>query len=163
MENQNNATLEMVQADGGQNWAGKLQEVGKTFSTFPTDTQEQKAALFNITNGESKLLSDMVNIPIEFKYLHLETITRVKTVDKTPVLDAFGDEIIEEVPLCTIITPDFQAYYSTSSIMFDSIRKLCGAFGMPDTWEKPLTVKVVNRGENGRLMYKLEIVDTKKK
>ena len=163
MENQNNATMEMVQADSGQNWAGKLQAAGTTFSTFPTDSQEQKAALFNITNGESKLLSDMVNIPIKFKYLHLETITRTKTVDKIPLLDAFGDEILEEVPLCTIITPDFQAYYSTSSIMFDSIRKLCAAFGLPNTWDEPLTVKVVNRGDNGRLMYKLEIVDSKKK
>lgn len=163
MENQKSDTMEMVQTDSGQNWAGKLQAVGQTFSTFPTDTPEQKATLFNITNGEGKKLSEMVNIPIDFKYLHLETITRTKKVDDVPVLDAFGDEIIEDVPLCTIITPDFEAYYSTSPIMFDSVRKLCVAFGMPNTWDKPLKVKVVNRGTANKLMYKLEIVATEKK
>ena len=65
---------------------------------------------------------------------------------------------IEEYERTTLIDADGKAYAAGSSGVVSSLKNLFGVFGEPNTWEKPLPIKgVEKKGRKGFKFFSIEL------
>ena len=117
-------------------------------SKVATDEKEKKE-LFNALESCDALLNDCVGQEIEVKDIYVE--------EKQVVDDETGEL---KTKFRTIIFDKAGQTYATGSYgIFNVMKKIIQIYGLPDTWEKPIKVKVAKRPiGNGKQSLTLTLV-----
>ena len=122
MENENQLTL----------FSGIKQNI---YCSKVAKTEKEKKELFNALESCDALLNDCVgqeisiqDVYVEEKQVQDDETGELKTKFRTIIFDASG-----------------QTYATGSYGIFNVMKKIIGIYGLPDTWEKPLKVKVAKR------------------
>ena len=113
-----------------------MEEVG-SFCTMPTVTEESKTIVYNATTAPEFRVKDCINQEIELA--HFAVSIDKKTNKKK-------GEVTNE-PHVTLIDSKGNGYACTSVGVFNALRNIVQAFGMPDTWDHPrkFRIKQVNK------------------
>lgn len=98
-------------------------------------TEKEKKDLFNALEQCDALLNDCVGTEIEIQDIYVEEkqtpdeeTGELKTKYRTIIFDKSG-----------------QTYATGSYGIYNIMKKIVGIYGLPDTWEKPLKVKVAKK------------------
>lgn len=104
---------------------------------MPVETEENKTIVYNATTAPEFRLKDCINQVIELAHF---AISMVEVTNKET-----GE--VTDAPHITLIDADGNGYACTSVGVFNALRNIIQAFGMPDTWESPrkFRVKQVNK------------------
>lgn len=113
------------------------------------ESEEDKKELFNALETCDALLNDCVGTEIEIKDIYVEErevadeeTGEVKKKYRTILFDASG-----------------QTYATGSYGIYNIIKKIVTIYGLPETWENPLKVKVAKRPiGNGKQSLTLTLV-----
>lgn len=107
----------------------------KIYCSKVIETEEEKKEMFNALESCDILLNDCVNNEIELKDIYIEErqvvdkeTGEVKTKFRTILFDVNG-----------------QTYATGSYGIYNILSKIVKIYGLPDTWEKPLKVKVAKK------------------
>ena len=122
MENQNQLTL----------FSGINKNI---YCSKVAKTEKEKKELFNALESCDALLNDCVGQEIEIEDIYVE---------ETQSQDEETGEI--KPKFITIIFDKSGQTYATGSYgIYNVMKKIVGIYGLPDSWEKPLKVKVAKR------------------
>lgn len=113
------------------------------------ETIEEKKELFNALESCDALLNDCVGQEIEIKDVYVEEkqvvdeeTGEVKTKFRTILFDASG-----------------QTYATGAYGIYNILKKIFSIYGLPESWEKPLKVKVAKRPiKDGKTSLTLTLV-----
>lgn len=113
------------------------------------ETDEEKKELFNALESCDALLNDCVGQEIEIEDIYVEekqvvdeTTGELKNKYRTILFDVTG-----------------QTYATGSYGIYNVLKKIVGIYGLPDSWEKPLKVKVTKRPiGNGKQSLTLTLI-----
>lgn len=113
-----------------------MEKVG-SYCTMPIETEENKAIVYNATTAPEFRVKDCINQTIELAHF---VVTMVEITDKET-----GE--VTTAPHITLIDAEGNGYVCTSVGVFNALRNIVQAFGMPETWEHPrkFRVKQVNK------------------
>ena len=107
----------------------------KIYCSKVIETEEEKKEMFNALESCDILLNDCVNNEIELKDIYIEErqvidkeTGEIKTKFRTILFDVNG-----------------QTYATGSYGIYNILSKIVKIYGLPDTWEKPLKVKVAKK------------------
>ena len=111
--------------------------------------ENEKKELFNALESCDALLNDCVGQEIEIQDIYVEEkevvdneTGELKTKFRTIIFDANG-----------------QTYATGSYGIFNVMKKIIQIYGLPDTWEKPIKVKVAKRPiGNGKQSLTLTLI-----
>ena len=114
-----------------------------------TETETEKKELFNALESCDVLLNDCIGQEIEIKDIYVEEkqvvdieTGELKTKYRTILFDKSG-----------------QSYATGSYGIYNILKKIVQIYGLPETWEKPLKVKVTKRPiGNGKQSLTLTLV-----
>lgn len=121
-------------------------ELGTVQHFIDTSTFEGKIKLYSALQNSEKL-SDHLNEP-----LHMVNAVALSV----QVTDEQTGEAFNSVRVI-IVTDDDKAYAATSPTLLAGLNTMFGIFGTPNTWEKPLSIKVVERrSRRGFKFYSIE-------
>lgn len=122
-------------------------ELGTIQHFIDTSTFEGKVKLYSALQNAEKL-SDHLNEP-----LHMVNAV----AQSVQVTDEQTGEMTSTARVI-IVTDDGKAYSATSPTLLAGLNTMFGIFGTPNTWEKPIAVKVVER--RSRRGYKFYSIET---
>ena len=99
------------------------------------ETEKEKKELFNALESCDALLNDCVGQEIDIKDIYVE---------EKQVMDDETGEI--KTKYRTILFDENGQTYATGSYgIYNVLKKIVQIYGLPETWEKPLKVKVSKR------------------
>ena len=99
------------------------------------ETEKEKKDLFNALESCDALLNDCVGQEIKIKDIYVE---------EKQVMDDESGEI--KTKYRTILFDENGQTYATGSYgIYNILKKIVQIYGLPDSWEKPLKVKVAKR------------------
>ena len=99
------------------------------------ETEKEKKELFNALESCDALLNDCVGQEIEIKDIYVE---------EKQVVDEETGEL--KTKFRTILFDKSGQTYATGSYgIFNVLKKIVSIYGLPNTWEQPLKVKVAKR------------------
>lgn len=122
-------------------------ELGTIQHFIDTSTFEGKVKLYTALQNAEKL-SDHLNEP-----LHMVNAV----AQSVQVTDEQTGEMTSTARVI-IVTDDGKSYSATSPTLLAGLNTMFGIFGTPNTWEKPIAVKVVER--RSRRGYKFYSIET---
>ena len=122
MENQNQLTL----------FSGINQNI---YCSKSAKTEKEKKELFNALETCDALLNDCVGQEIEIQDIYVEE-KQVQDEETGELKNKFRTIIFDK---------SGQTYATGSYGIYNVMKKIVGIYGFPDTWEKPLKVKVAKR------------------
>ena len=122
MENQNQLTL----------FSGINQNI---YCSKSAKTEKEKKELFNALETCNALLNDCVGQEIEIQDIYVEE-KQVQDEETGELKNKFRTIIFDK---------SGQTYATGSYGIYNVMKKIVGIYGFPDTWEKPLKVKVAKR------------------
>lgn len=122
-------------------------ELGTIQHFIDTSTFEGKVKLYSALQNAEKL-SDHLNEP-----LHMVNAV----AQSVQVTDEQTGEMTSTARVI-IVTDDDKAYSATSPTLLAGLNTMFGIFGTPNTWEKPIAIKVVER--RSRRGYKFYSIET---
>lgn len=113
------------------------------------ETDEEKKELFNALESCDALLNDCVGQEIEIQDIYVEekqvadeTTGELKNKYRSILFDVTG-----------------QTYATGSYGIYNVLKKIVGIYGLPDSWDKPLKVKVTKRPiGNGKQSLTLTLI-----
>lgn len=133
MENKNELTVNNEQLSVKQQFEGAEEEV---FTSLVDDGSiKTKATIFNAMNDSDCPLREMVGktIFITNFVAHKIKLTNERT-----------DEVYNAIR-CVFIDKDGKTYGTVSQGINSSMIKLFATIGLPNTWEKPMPIKVLEK------------------
>ena len=99
------------------------------------ETEKEKKELFNALESCDALLNDCVGQEINIKDMYVE--------EKQVIDDETGES---KTKYRTILFDENGQTYATGSYgIYNVLKKIVQIYGLPETWEKPLKVKVAKR------------------
>lgn len=99
------------------------------------ETEKEKKELFNALESCDALLNDCVGQEINIKDMYVE--------EKQVIDDETGDV---KTKYRTILFDENGQTYATGSYgIYNVLKKIVQIYGLPESWEKPLKVKVAKR------------------
>ena len=99
------------------------------------ETEKEKKELFNALESCDALLNDCVGQEIDIKDIYVE--------EKQVIDDATGEI---KIKYRTILFDENGQTYATGSYgIYNILKKIVQIYGLPESWEKPLKVKVAKR------------------
>ena len=107
----------------------------KIYCSKVIETEEEKKEMFNALESCDILLNDCVNNEIELKDIYIEE--RQVVDKKTGELKTKYRTILFDV--------NGQTYATGSYGIYNILSKIVKIYGLPDTWTKPLKVKVAKK------------------
>lgn len=121
----------------------------KAYCSKVATNEKEKKELFNALESCDALLNDCVGQEIEIQDIYCEekeviddTTGELKTKFRTIIFDKSG-----------------QTYATGSYGIFNTLKKIIQIYGLPDTWEKPIKVKVAKRPiGNGKQSLTLTLI-----
>ena len=108
---------------------------GNIYCSKKAETEKDKKELFNALETCDVLLNNCVGQEIEIKDLYIE---EGQTVDEKT-----GE--VRPKYRTIIFDKSGQTYATGSYGIFNVLKKIVNIYGLPETWEKPLKVKVSKR------------------
>lgn len=117
------------------------------FCSMKAETDEEKASMFNAMNNPDKRIADCINEQIKAKDLYIEVVNC--TNEETGEVTA--------CPRIVIIDDKGVSYQAVSLGIYSALKKVIQVFGTP-TWEKPVTLKVIQVTKGTRKMLTLNVV-----
>ena len=113
------------------------------------ETEKEKKELFNALESCDALLNDCVGTEIDIKDIYVE---------EKQVMDDETGEL--KTKYRTIIFDENGQTYATGSYgIYNILKKIVQIYGLPETWEKPLKVKVAKRPiGNGKQSLTLTLI-----
>ena len=118
---------------------------------MPVATEENKAIVYNATTAPEFRVKDCINQEIELAHfaISMVDITNKETGEVTTA------------PHITLIDTDGNGYACTSVGVFNALRNIVQAFGMPDTWGHPrkFRIKQVNKSSDVSYLTLQAIID----
>ena len=120
------------------------------FAKINGGSEEEKAKLiYNAINGTSKSIQEIKDKEINLKSFIAHQVNYRN--------DETGE--IQQNLRCVLIDDEGNAYATTSKGIQSSLAKLFSAFGTPDTWEKPKTIKIYEKtNKRGFRFLTIELV-----
>lgn len=113
---------------------------GKGFCSMVAVDVKAKKTLFNATSNPQKITS-MIGKTIDLLHFYVEIIQ---------VVSEQSGEIVN-VPRVVLIDAKGNGYQGVSIGLYNALKRIVSMFGMPETWEAPLTVEVQQiEVKNGR-------------
>lgn len=107
----------------------------KVYCSKKAENEKEKKELFNALESCDALLNDCVGQEIEIQHIYVE--------EKEVVDDETGEL---KTKFRTIIFDKSGQTYATGSYgIFNVMKKIIQIYGLPETWEKPIKVKVAKR------------------
>lgn len=121
----------------------------KVYCSKKAENEKEKKELFNALESCDALLNDCVGQEIEIQDIYVE--------EKEVVDDETGEL---RTKFRTIIFDKSGQTYATGSYgIFNVMKKIIQIYGLPETWEKPIKVKVAKRPiGNGKQSLTLTLV-----
>lgn len=104
---------------------------GKGFCSMVAVDTKAKKTLFNATSNPAKI-SSMIGKTIDLLHFYVEIIQ---------VVSEQSGEIVN-VPRVVLIDKSGNGYQGVSIGLYNAIKRIVSMFGMPETWDEPLTVEV---------------------
>ena len=136
MENQGN---ELTLFTGASN---------RVFCSKVAKNDTEKKELFNALESCDVLLNDCVGQEIEMKDLYIE---------EKNIVDENGEQKIKYRTI--IFDANGQTYATGSYGIYNVLKKIITIYGLPNTWETPLKVKVAKRAiGNGKQSLTLQLI-----
>lgn len=119
----------------------------RAYCSIPLDNENNKKLMLKIAQKADKRVADILNTPIKLANVFIQSYEKV---------DEETGEVQTKVR--TILIDDANnSYASASRGLYNSLLKLFAILGMPDSWEKPIDIKVVEVGmKNGGKTYVIE-------
>ena len=112
----------------------------KGFCTMQAVDKKAKATLFNATGNPEKVTS-MIGKTIDLLHFYVEVIQVVS--------EQTGE--LCNVPRVVLIDKSGKGYQAVSIGMYNAIKRIVSMYGLPETWDEPLTVEVQQiETKNGR-------------
>lgn len=99
------------------------------------ETEKEKKELFNALESCDALLNDCVGQEIKIKDIYVE--------ERQVVDDAAGE--IKTKYRTILFDENGQTYATGSYGIYNILKKIVQIYGLPESWEKPLKVKVAKR------------------
>lgn len=115
------------------------------YSSIKNDTFDGRIQVAQALSS-SQPLSDNLGVEIALKHFIVQA---VQISD-----DATGN--VNEAPRVTLVDADGNAFHATSVGLLASVRNLIAQVGEPETWERPIKIKVVE--ERGRRGYRYQTI-----
>lgn len=113
------------------------------------ETDEEKKELFNALESCDALLNDCVGQEIEIQDIYVE---------EKQVIDETSGEIKNKYR-SILFDVTGQTYATGSYGIYNVLKKIVGIYGLPDSWDKPLKVKVAKRPiGNGKQSLTLTLI-----
>lgn len=113
---------------------------GKGFCSMVAVDTKAKKTLFNATSNPAKI-SSMIGKTIDLLHFYVEIIQ---------VVSEQTGEIVN-VPRVVLIDKSGNGYQGVSIGLYNALKRIVSMFGMPETWNEPLTVEVQQiEVKNGR-------------
>lgn len=113
------------------------------------ETDEEKKELFNALESCDALLNDCVGQEIEIQDIYVE--------EKQVVDETTGE--LKNKYRSILFDVSGQTYATGSYGIYNVLKKIVGIYGLPDSWEKPLKVKVTKRPiGNGKQSLTLTLI-----
>lgn len=113
---------------------------GKGFCSMVAVDTKAKKTLFNATSNPAKI-SSMIGKTIDLLHFYVEVIQ---------VVSEQTGEIVN-VPRVVLIDVKGNGYQGVSIGLYNALKRIVSMFGMPETWDEPLTVEVQQiEVKNGR-------------
>lgn len=138
MENQESKELSL--------FSGVKQNI---YCSKKAETDEEKKELFNALESCDALLNDCVGQEIEIQDIYVE--------EKQVVDETTGE--LKNKYRSILFDVTGQTYATGSYGIYNVLKKIVGIYGLPDSWEKPLKVKVTKRPiGNGKQSLTLTLI-----
>lgn len=113
------------------------------------ESEKEKKELFNALESCDVLLNDIVGQEIDIKDIYVEE-KQVEDTDTGEVKTKYRTIIFDN---------DGKTYATGSYGIYNVLKKIVGIYGLPDSWEKPLKVKVAKRPiGNGKSSLTLTLI-----
>ena len=113
------------------------------------ETDEEKKELFNALESCDALLNDCVGQEIEIQDIYVE--------EKQVVDETTGE--LKNKYRSILFDVTGQTYATGSYGIYNVLKKIVGIYGLPDSWDKPLKVKVTKRPiGNGKQSLTLTLI-----
>lgn len=124
-------------------------ELGTVQHFIDTSTREGKIKLYSALQNAEKL-DEHLNEPLAMSNAVAQAVQ---------VTDDQTGEVSTTVRVI-IVTADGKAYAATSPTLAAGLNTMFGIFGTPNTWDTPLTIKVVERrSRRGFKFFSIEPVE----
>lgn len=119
---------------------------GGCYCSLPMNTDEEKKKIFNATNRADASLRECINMPIEMMGLYIEPVEFEAKDDDGRLIE--GKTQLS--PRMIIFDKDGKSYGCCSMGAYNSIKRIVSMYGLPDTWDKPITIVpgLVTSGKN---------------
>lgn len=119
-----------------------------SFSSLNPKTDKEKKEFFNLVNSTEKRVGDMINEVINVKHVYVEIVNCVEKES--------GE--ITQCPRTVLIDDKGVGYQAVSIGVFSGLKKVFQIFGLPQTWEKPIPLKVkqITKGERKILTFEVK-------
>lgn len=127
-----NTNIAVFNEDGMNLIADLTTPTTSAFCSLIPQTEDEEKILYNATMSPAKRVGDCINEVINLRHVFCEIIT--VTNEET------GE--VSRVPRTVLIDDNGIGYQCVSTGVFNAIKKLFAIKGMPDTWVKPVAVKV---------------------
>lgn len=131
-----------------------LEDVG-CYTSLPAETEDDKINIFNVSSSPDEKLKDHINEIVKIRHVYIEPVSIInkETGESTTA------------PHIVIIDDSGTSYECTSYGIFNCLRKIFQAFGLPDTWEfaRPFMVKQISRGADKNFLTLKAVAPEKKK
>ena len=99
------------------------------------ESEKEKKELFNALESCDALLNDCVGQEINIKDMYVE--------EKQVIDDETGE--IKTKYRTILFDENGQTYATGSYVIYNVLKKIVQIYGLPESWEKPLKVKVAKR------------------
>ena len=123
------------------------------YCSLPCETEEDKVKIYNVSQSSDHRLRECINMEIEMQNLFIELVELSKK-------DENGNDTGETVisPRIVIIDVKGETYSCCSSGIYLSLKRICGLYGMPNSWEHPITIipVLISSGKNQVLSIRLK-------
>lgn len=121
----------------------------QSFCSMQPKTFQEKVAFYNAISSPAKKLGEMINLTIDVEHVYAETCNYVNK--ETGEVQG-GVRIV-------LIDKDGVSYNTSSIGVYNSLSKIFTIFGVPQSWESPITVRVkqITPADNRKVLT-LELV-----
>lgn len=115
----------------------------------------QMATSFDLTSDEGKILALQANQENESLRDHVGETIRVKDVimQNVEIVDEDTQDTTPGVR-CVIVDDKGNAYSATSKGIVNALHQVFSIMGEPQTWKKPIPMKVVEKSSRTNSMYR---------
>lgn len=145
--NENTAPTTTI-VDEEKNFIADLTNTHASYCSLSVKTKQDKARLYNATNGNAKRIADMINTQISVKDVFVESVQCTNTTT--------GE--VKTCPRIVLIDSNLNGYQCVSVGVYSAIAKIFNIYGTPDQWEEPIKVMIKQISKGDRKMLTLEIV-----